>query len=374
LVRLAPTSDARRAALAGTGPAAGTVADENALVQVAARMPVDEFRREVGRWAASVDQAAHERSHERTLAAEHLTLTRREDGLSLQGFLTHEHGVALVTALRAVAGVPAADDARSRDQRQAAALTGLARLVLDGGLAGGGAQVRPHLSVHVSWETAQRLTHEHAEAAGSVEPATFDDGTPLPPSVLARLVCDSEISRMVFGPAGQVLDVGRAQRTYTGQLRRAVVARDRTCRYPGCDAPPTLGEVHHITHWGRGGATSVSNGILLCWFHHDLVHRRGLRITRGAPGATGSGIPVGPGVAGGPRAAAAWRFTRPDGTVLARPSPPAHPPDRPEPPEPRYPPAPPAPPDPPGPPEPRRGPRSGASTTDLAQPEFLLSG
>lgn len=322
LARLGPTSEARRAALAGASGRDGRTADgapdEASLVAAARTMPVDRFRREVQRWAASVDEQAHEQANERALAAEHLTVARRGDGIGFHGFLTHEHGEVLLTALRAVAGVPAADDVRSREQRQAAALTDLARLVLDRGLAGAGAQVRPHLSVHVSWEALQRLAREHGaderaggtrDGAGSgagpaVEPGTFDDGTPVPPSLLARLACDSEISRIVFGPAGQVLDVGRSQRTYTGQLRRAVVARDRTCRYPGCDAPPLLGEVHHVRHWGRGGETSVANGILLCWFHHDVVHRRGLRIAWN-PGVGREAIGSG-----------GWTFTRSDGSSL----------------------------------------------------------
>ncbi|HWS58352.1 MAG TPA: DUF222 domain-containing protein [Actinotalea sp.] len=319
LARVAATSPTRRAALASGG--AGR--DERSFVVRAGQVPVDRSRREVERWAAAVDAEAAERSHEVACAKEHLTVARRADGLALQGFVTREHGKVLLTALRAVAGVPAAGDGRSREQRQAAALTDLARLVLDRGLAGAGSQVRPHLSVHVSWETVRRLAMEdvaeRATDGGSAassepepsgtgtsgtgmigtgmigtgtsrtgtsgaEPATFDDGTPLPPSVLARLLCDSEISRIVFGPTGEVLDVGRSQRTFVGQLRRAVVARDRTCRYPGCDAPPNLGEVHHLTYWSHGGRTSVSNGVLLCWFHHDLVHRRRLDLRRGPGG------------------------------------------------------------------------------------------
>lgn len=85
---------------------------------------------------------------------------------------------------------------------------------------------------------------------------------------------------MVFGPEGVVLDVGRARRTVTGQRRRAVVARDRCCVYPGCDAPPAMSEVHHPHHWADGGRTSVENGCLLSWHHHDLVHRLGVTITR----------------------------------------------------------------------------------------------
>lgn len=68
-------------------------------------------------------------------------------------------------------------------------------------------------------------------------PAELESGEPIPPSVLARLACDSEISRVVFGPEGQVLDVGRAERTYSRQLRRAIIAPTATAPTPGAVRP-----------------------------------------------------------------------------------------------------------------------------------------
>ena len=60
-------------------------------------------------------------------------------------------------------------------------------------------------------------------------------------------------------------------------MRRAAIARDQHCVYPGCDQPPSRCEVHHaVTHWADGGATSVANSALLCWFHHQLVDSRGI--------------------------------------------------------------------------------------------------
>ena len=96
---------------------------------------------------------------------------------------------------------------------------------------------------------------------------------PIPDTVLARLACDSAITRVVFGPDSQILNVGRAERTYTGAKRRAIIARDRHCQHPGCDAPPAMSEIHHTHHWHRDhGTTDAHTGILLCWHHHDIVH------------------------------------------------------------------------------------------------------
>ena len=285
LAEVAKSSPQRRAVLAGP------LSDRNeaSLVAQARRLPVDEFRKAARRWAIAVDTRTAEREHTEAVVRESLAFTRRRDGVAFTGLVTHENGELLISAIRAVAGVPSKDDDRSLEQRQAAALTGVARLVLDAGLSAKGAQIRPHLNVHVSYETFERLAagcdsndgRGHAgEPAVLLAPAELASGEPIPPSVLARIACDSEVTRIVFGPDSQVLDVGRAERTYTKQIRRAVIARDRHCQFPDCTAPPTLGEVHHILWWVREGPTSVENGVLLCWHHHDQVHSRDLTIRR----------------------------------------------------------------------------------------------
>ncbi|MDR7380996.1 HNH endonuclease signature motif containing protein [Promicromonospora iranensis] len=121
-------------------------------------------------------------------------------------------------------------------------------------------------------------------------PVFTETGDRAPRALLRRLACDSAVTRIVFGPDGAVLDVGRAQRTVTGQMRRAVIARDQHCVFPGCDQPPSRCEVHHaITHWAHGGNTSVSNSALLCWYHHQLVDTQGITMHwTGKPTDTGT--------------------------------------------------------------------------------------
>lgn len=120
------------------------------------------------------------------------------------------------------------------------------------------------------------------DAVLAQSPARWVDGTgPVPPGVLRRLACDSTIGRVVFGPDSQILNVGRRERTVTGARRQAVIARDRRCVWPTCDAPPSRCEVHHAaTHWSQGGETSTDNSALLCWYHHDHVDTHGLTMWR----------------------------------------------------------------------------------------------
>ena len=119
-----------------------------------------------------------------------------------------------------------------------------------------------------------------------------ETGGRVPRALLRRLACDSAVTRIVFGADGAALDVGRAQRTVTGQMRRAVIARDQHCVYPGCDQPPSRCEVHHaVRHWADGGETSVANSALLCWFHHQLVDAKGIVMHwTGKPTADSTGV------------------------------------------------------------------------------------
>lgn len=138
-------------------------------------------------------------------------------------------------------------------------------------------------------DTSGEMTGQTSEAfarrpapAGDVERFAVGElvGTgPIPDTVLARLACDSTITRVVFGAESQVLDVGRSERTYTGHKRRAIIARDLHCQAPDCHAPPALSEIHHTEQWARDhGTTAVATGCLLCWAHHAWVHDQAITV------------------------------------------------------------------------------------------------
>ena len=97
-----------------------------------------------------------------------------------------------------------------------------------------------------------------------------------------RMACDAATVTMHHGPGGEILDVGRRTRTISPALRRALMARDRQCRFPGCGNVRC--DAHHLEHWADGGRTALDNLVLLCRRHHRAVHEEGFRVTLDAAG------------------------------------------------------------------------------------------
>jgi hypothetical protein len=105
----------------------------------------------------------------------------------------------------------------------------------------------------------------------------LDDGTRVPAETLRRIACDAGIVPVVVNESGHPLDVGRKTRTIPPALRRALLIRDETCAFPGCDCTTWL-DAHHVEHWLHGGETKLDNLLLLCPFHHRLIHEGGFRV------------------------------------------------------------------------------------------------
>ena len=95
------------------------------------------------------------------------------------------------------------------------------------------------------------------------------DGVRVCAETSRRMACDAARVAMCHRD-GEVVSVGRRQRTIPPHIRRALEERDRGCRYPGCASRFT--EAHHVKHWADGGETSLANTLLLCRRHHRLVH------------------------------------------------------------------------------------------------------
>ena len=90
----------------------------------------------------------------------------------------------------------------------------------------------------------------------------------------------TELTGAQFPAASLPLDTGAATEQVPAHLRRAVIARDRHCAFPGCEQPPVACQVHHVRPRSRGGPTCLANLTLLCSFHHLIaVHRWGWALT-----------------------------------------------------------------------------------------------
>jgi hypothetical protein len=95
-------------------------------------------------------------------------------------------------------------------------------------------------------------------------------------TTVERHICDTGILPIQFDlTARDPLRLGREHRLFSTRQREALAVRDGGCRFPDCDRPPSWTEAHHGIHWKDGGPTDIESGILLCRFHHHLVHDNG---------------------------------------------------------------------------------------------------
>jgi hypothetical protein len=175
-------------------------------------------------------------------------------------------------AERAAAAGPSAGEGRVSNVE---ALVALAELALAGRTTDRSGADRYQVVVHVD---AQALA---GETGGRCELA---EGQPLAAETARRLACDASLVE-VAELDGRLLALGRKRRTVSPPLRRALNARDRGCRFPGCERTRFV-DAHHIRHWSRGGATNLENLVSLCRRHHRLVHERGYTLSlddRGRP-------------------------------------------------------------------------------------------
>ncbi len=224
---------------------------------------VEDTKQVLDYWRNDVDLPGVRLELEEQLKRRFFDITRRHNGMVAGEFsLSQLEGESLLTALDALMPPPAEDDSRTTSQRRADALGDLARSFLDGSespIVGG---QRPHLVVHVDLPAIQ----------GQPGLSETDDGVVFDPYTLDQIRCDASVSRIVFGPKSEVLDVGRKTRVVPAGLRRAVVARDRHCVAPGCRRSANWCDVHHIVPWEDDGETEINNLCLLCRYHHTLLH------------------------------------------------------------------------------------------------------
>jgi hypothetical protein len=126
----------------------------------------------------------------------------------------------------------------------------------------------------------------HATAGASLNVRTgaeIEGGGVAHPSTLERLLCAARIEAVQNDGSGRVIGVGRITRVPPAWMLRQVRYRDKGCRFPGCGTR-AFAQAHHIVFWRDGGRTDPDNLVLLCSWHHKLVHEYGWWIKGGAQG------------------------------------------------------------------------------------------
>jgi hypothetical protein len=239
---------------------------EPGLVDAVEPLGIFDTARAVTYWRQAVNEPAFERDTESLHAQRRLHLSTTFEGMGrIDGWLDPEGLEIVKVALDAATPSPAEGDHRTPAQRRADALVDLARQALDQGELPESGGEQPHLMVLVHIDQLSGRGHGDCETV---------DGTIFPRSTVQRIACDASVSRIVLGPNSEPLDVGRKTRVIPAAIRRAVIARDRHCRYPGCYRPARWCDVDHIIHWLHGGKTKLDNLQLLCRHHHTEKHQR----------------------------------------------------------------------------------------------------
>jgi Domain of unknown function (DUF222)/HNH endonuclease len=187
----------------------------------------------------------------------------------LEGLLPAEEGAALETAL-AHRSEQLPSDPDAIDPGGARLADALVNLVQ------GNSIQPPTLVIHTGAEVLAGLERKAGPWLAETE-----GGQRLSSETVRRLACDGKVEWVLRDRNG-VVGMGRRGRAVPGALARILRYRDRTCRFPGCEHKRWL-HAHHLIHWARGGATDLANLVLLCGFHHRLVHEGGWR-TSGHPG------------------------------------------------------------------------------------------
>ncbi|MDT4928951.1 MAG: hypothetical protein QOF92_1818, partial [Pseudonocardiales bacterium] len=253
---------------------------EQRVLATAAAQTVGNFRQAVKRAVLALDPRAAEEKHRDAVAQRRVVATPQDDGTSeLWALLPADDAAALMARLNRIVDQTKGLDARTADQRRADALLALATGNLEQNC---GAAVL----ATVAASTLLGLDDQPGELEGH---------GPIP-AALAREIAhrpDSTWRRLLTDPAGQLIDYGTNTYRPPAPLARHVRARDRTCRFPGCNRRARRCELDHITARHNGRPTNQANLHCLCPRHHHLKHDAGWTVSRQPNGTTEWTSPTG---------------------------------------------------------------------------------
>ncbi len=227
----------------------------------------------------------------------------REGMATVIALLPAAHALSLKNALDALAQISLEQEEivigrekfqRSMDQRRADALGEIASKALNDLSEFYKPQRRP---------VTVNITMDLPTALGMADnPALLQGYGSIPGSVARALAADGKWRRFISDPiSGTLLDFGREIYEPPQALRDFLIARDRTCRFPGCRRAGYLSDLDHSQSWESGGTTSAENLGLLCRRHHRLKTHGGWQVVSSADGSCLWKSPEGKSYEVGPR-------------------------------------------------------------------------
>ena len=296
-----------------------TPGSEQALLDLALAGTSAQVERCVRAWR-SVDRVEAARQADTRHLSRELSTWVDDDGMVvIRARLTPEAGAVVQRALQAASDrlfreasgaeqVQALTDEVTPRQRRAEALVRLAEAALAGDLEASAAGDRYQVVVHIDHtaDGGRAVADEHDGREAPLEAAVIEaerQMVDVSAETSRRMACDASLVTVWHAGDGSSLDVSRKTRAVPAATRRALVARDSGCRFPGCNS--RYCDAHHVRHWADGGPTRLDNLVLLCRRHHRLVHEGGFTVSWDVQGTVA--------------------FQRADGTVLPLVPPPLDP-------------------------------------------------
>jgi hypothetical protein len=244
---------------------------EGGLIAWAGRVSVGAIRHRGDVWARSEREEIVDAERDRRLSWWWL---EEERLFGLHAELPAAQGAIVARAIERMAdqvpSMPGEEDDWFTEARRADALVALCSA---------------HVAVDQDPDRATVVVHAQLtglqDGSGGCE---LEGGPAIHPDTVRRLLCNGRVQTLVEDAEGQALGLGRLSREPSAWMLRQVRYRDRECRFPACGARQFT-EAHHVTWWRHGGRTDLDNLLLICSFHHRLVHEHGWSVERDPEGA-----------------------------------------------------------------------------------------
>lgn len=253
---------------------------EQRVLPCAPQQTVGQFGTSVRRAVIAADPRQAEQRHGDALADRRVVITPQDDGMATMWAYLPADGAALIkTVLDSLGAAKARGDVRTADQRRADCLVDtFARVLGDPSLPEQHGH-RPSIQVAVAVSTLLGCDER---------PAQLDGYGPITAAMARQIAADPSGTwrRLLTDPAtGQVLEFGRKTYRPPANVADHVIARDRTCVFPGCARLARSCELDHGVEWSRGGHTGAEALHPLCTRHHHARHNSGWTVRRQSDGS-----------------------------------------------------------------------------------------